>query len=217
MDVDGRNVYVDLMSSKRDKAYYEARLKGEHPTLFADVVCGKLALWDAVYQTGLKPRPTPLKVLKQKWRKAAPAERDLFLQWLASEYGITCVVGTPAVGPSASAPTSGAVPAPAPTPVPAPTPNSGPAPVARASRSPGGASGSSIVDASGRLLPGAKHAISRIMAARGIKLGTIMKEIGEQPLNTSLGSALARDTALHDPDLIKKLEAWLKKHGYSFP
>lgn len=209
MDVNDRNVYVDLMSSKRDKAYYEARLKGEHPALFADVVSGKLALWDAVYQAGLKPRPTPIKLLKQKWRKAAPIERDLFLQWLASEYGITCVTGTLAVGPSASAPTSGTVPA--------PKPNNVPTLVARASRSPGGASGSSIVDASGRLLPGAKHAISRIMAARGIKLGTIMKEIGEQPLNTSLGSALARDTALHDPDLIKKLEAWLKKHGYSFP
>lgn len=203
------------MSSKRDKAYYETRLKAEHPALFADVVSGKRALWDAVYQAGLKPRPTPLKLLKQKWRKAAPAERDLFLQWLASEYGITCVVGAPAVGPSASAPASGTVPAPAPAP--APTPNNVPTPVARASRPPRGASGSSIVDSSGRLLPGGKRAINRIMAARGIKLGTIMKEIGENPLNASLGLALARDTALHDPDLIRKLGAWLKKHGYSFP
>lgn len=197
------------MSSKRDKAYYEARLKAEHPALSADVVSGKLALWDAVYQAGLKPRPTPLKVLKQNWRKAAPAERDLFLQWLASDYGITCMVGAPAIGPSASAPISGTVPA--------PTTSNAPTPVARASRPPRGASGSAIVDSSGRLLPGAKRAISRIMAARGIKQGTIMKEIGEKPLNASLGMALARDTALRDPNFVKKLEAWLNKHGNSFP
>ncbi|WP_186394103.1 hypothetical protein [Stappia sp. TSB10GB4] len=197
------------MSRKRDKAYYEARLKAEHPALFADVVCGRQAFWDAVYQSGLKPRPTPLSTLKQQWRNAASAERDMFLQWLASEYAIACVVGPAATAPSAGAPINATVTAPTPPPV--------SVTVVGSPRPPRGASGSTIVDPYGRLLPAAKQAILSILAANRLKPGAILKEIGEKPLNPSLGSALARDTAFHDPALVNKLEAWLDKHGYSFP
>lgn len=213
MDRVYRIFYRYLMSRKRDKAYYEARLKAEHPALFADVVCGKQSFWDAVYQSGLKPRPTPLSTLKQQWRNAASAERDMFLQWLASEYAITCVLGPAATAPSAGAPINATVTTPAPAPAPPPVP----ATVAGSPRPPRGASGSSIVDSHGRLLPAAKQAILGILAANRLKPGAILKEIGEKPLNPSLGLALARDTAFHDPVLVKKLEAWLDKHGYSFP
>ena len=212
MDTFCRIFYKYLMSRKRDKAYYEARLKAEHPPLFADVVCGRQAFWDAVYQSGLKPRPTPLRTLKQQWRNAASAERDMFLQWLASEYAIACVVGPAATAPSAGAPITATVTAPTPPP---PPPVS--ATVVGLPRPPRGASGSSIVDPYGRLLPAAKHAISSILAARRLKPGKMMKEMGEDALDQSISMALRHDTGLQNPVLVKKLEAWLDKHGYSFP
>lgn len=182
------------MSTKRDKSYYQARLKAEHPSLIADVVSGKLKFWDAVYQADLKPRPTSLGTLKQYWKKAMAAERDDFLKWLAAEYSIACM---------ANSAVSGAPPA---SSSPATKPGTG------ATTS----SGSSIVDAGRRLLPAVKTAIENTLATRKIKPGAMMKEIGESPLNPSVGLARAQDHALRDDDLIRKLEQWLNDHGHTF-
>lgn len=186
--------YPRSMTTKRDKSYYQARLKAEHPVLFTEVLNGSKTLWDAIYQAGLKPRPTSIGALKQHWKKATGAEREDFLRWLASEYAITCV---------ASSAVSGAPPAAS-------------SPATKIGAGATASSGSSIVDRSQRLLPDVKAAIENTLATRKIKPGVMMEEIGESPLNPSVGLARAQDHALRDDDLIRKLEQWLNDHGHTF-
>ncbi|WP_417679438.1 hypothetical protein [Roseibium sp.] len=183
------------MSIKRDKTYYKRRLKAEHPALARDVAAGKLTLWDAAHQTGLKPRPKAINGLKQHWHKATSAERDEFLKWLASEYAITCVAGT-------TAPVSS----------PALLP-SRPTAVTTGLK---GATGF-IVHPDGRLLADVKTAIETVLASRKIKAGVMMKEMGFSPYDPSIAYAIYRDTAIQNPDLIRELEEWLKAHGHGFP
>jgi hypothetical protein len=69
-----------------------------------------------------------------------------------------------------------------------------------------------IVDSEGRLLPNATMRIRRVMTARNMKLGSVMKELGFNTLNASLGLAMRWGFRLHDPTLIKALELWLERH-----
>lgn len=182
------------MSIKRNKTYYERRLEAEHPALARDVAAGKLTLWEAAHQTGLKPRPKAINGLKQHWKKATAAERDEFLKWLASEYSVTCVASTTAPGSS-------------PALVPA-----RPSTVTTASK---GATGS-IVHPDGRLLADVKTAIETVLASRKIKAGVMMKEMGFSPYDQSIAYAIYRDTAIRNDDLIRELEEWLKAQGHVF-
>jgi hypothetical protein len=70
----------------------------------------------------------------------------------------------------------------------------------------------------GRLEPRAKGIIADIMVRRGLvhsgsfRWGAVLRELGYTSLNPSLGLAMSRGTQIHDPDLVKDLEAWVAKH-----
>ncbi|MBL4927778.1 hypothetical protein [Fuscibacter oryzae] len=58
------------------------------------------------------------------------------------------------------------------------------------------------------LTPEAADDIRAIMARRGLKNGDVMRELGFNPLNASLGMALNRNTQIKEP-LLKALEGWI--------
>lgn len=68
-----------------------------------------------------------------------------------------------------------------------------------------------IVDSNSRLLPKSKARIEYIMLKRGIKLGQVMREMGLNPRDASLGAALRNATSLRR-DIVLELEKWLDKN-----
>lgn len=67
----------------RDNAYYEERLKRDHPA--ADLRAGKhRTVTDAAIAAGLKRPRTRSQELKNAWSKASAREQNDFLCWLAS-------------------------------------------------------------------------------------------------------------------------------------
>jgi hypothetical protein len=71
------------MSGKRDAAYYRARLRREHPTIFADLIGGKYrSVREAAAAAGLIRLPTRLDGLKREWRRASNAQQAEFFKWL---------------------------------------------------------------------------------------------------------------------------------------
>ena len=59
-----------------------------------------------------------------------------------------------------------------------------------------------------RLTPATAQAIRDIMARPKMKPGAVMREMGFDPMNPSLGLALHRDTQLQ-PDVLEALDQWL--------
>ncbi|WP_395172743.1 hypothetical protein [Roseibium alexandrii] len=59
-------------------------------------------------------------------------------------------------------------------------------------------------------------AISDTMQKLAMKSGDLMKEIGEKPLDPSVGLALRRRARIKNRILLGKLKRWLKKHGHQF-
>ncbi|GGB03580.1 hypothetical protein GCM10011491_34690 [Brucella endophytica] len=69
----------------RDSAYYEERLKRDHPFVYADLKSGKyLTVTDAAIAAGLKKVRTRLQELRNAWTKADAVEQADFLRWLAA-------------------------------------------------------------------------------------------------------------------------------------
>ena len=69
----------------RDSAYYEERLKRDHPSVYADLKAGKhRTVADAVIAAGMKKPRTRLQELKNAWLKADPREQRDFQRWLAA-------------------------------------------------------------------------------------------------------------------------------------
>jgi len=64
----------------------------------------------------------------------------------------------------------------------------------------------------GRLPVALKDAVTKIMKLRRLKLGQVMREIGRNPLDGSLGMALNKDTLVED-SMIAELEAWVTKNN----
>lgn len=64
-----------------------------------------------------------------------------------------------------------------------------------------------------RLTPTAISRIEHIMAARRMKLGDLMNELGFNPLNASIGNAMKRKKSRLQPHVITALEAWLSKNS----
>lgn len=86
----------------RDSAYYEERLKRDHPTIYADLKAGKhRTVTDAVIAAGMKKPRTRLHELKNAWSKADAAEQRDFLRWLAAA-GVIFPVATSTAGSSTS-------------------------------------------------------------------------------------------------------------------
>lgn len=75
---------VDLAKKQlRDSAYYEERLKRDHPTVYGDLKAGKFGtVADAAIAAELKKPRTRLQELKNAWSKATPPQQDDFLRWL---------------------------------------------------------------------------------------------------------------------------------------
>lgn len=74
---------VPRMSRKRDSGYYRERLRREFPTIYKDLVSGKIAtVRQAAIRAGLIRSPTRLDALKREWRRASSAERRAFAAWL---------------------------------------------------------------------------------------------------------------------------------------
>lgn len=70
---------------KRDNAYFEERLKRDHPSIHADLVDGKYpTVVEAAMAAGLKEPKARLQKLKNAWSKSTDAERNDFLIWLAA-------------------------------------------------------------------------------------------------------------------------------------
>ena len=91
------------------------------------------------------------------------------------------------------------------------TPTVASAPVARPSFAKSPSHTTTATTGMSHLPPALKAAVSEIMKRRHLKLGQVMCEMGRDPLNTSLGRALFRDTQLQN-SLIKDLEAWVVKY-----
>jgi hypothetical protein len=70
---------------KRDAAYYQRRLKAEHPLIYADLKAGRISSTrQAAAKAGLIHLPTRLLGLRREWKGATNKERREFLEWLKS-------------------------------------------------------------------------------------------------------------------------------------
>jgi hypothetical protein len=81
-------------SAARGADYYMGRVRAADPNLYEQWKRNEISANEAIYQAGLKRRPTPLDALKRNWRNANEKERDQFL------HEIGAVVGAPLLGPS---------------------------------------------------------------------------------------------------------------------
>lgn len=91
------------------------------------------------------------------------------------------------------------------------TPSMSSAPVATSIPLKSSSSITSSPPASQRLPSALKTAVLEIMKRRALKNGDVMREIGQNPLNPSLGMALNRGTHIQN-SLIKELEDWVAKN-----
>lgn len=78
-------MYLPIMGTKRDNAYYEGLLRRRAPSIYSDFKAGKIApLQKALIAAGIKKPDTPLAVLKRAWRNATATERAEFLAHIGS-------------------------------------------------------------------------------------------------------------------------------------
>ncbi|OYU19698.1 MAG: hypothetical protein CFE34_03930 [Rhodobacteraceae bacterium PARR1] len=162
----------------RSNAYYLARLRDEHPAIYADYQAGKFKNASAAIRAaGLKKVPSPLDTLKKAWSEASAAERATF----RADIGCMPLTPTAAIGP-VSASTTAAV-------------------------------GVNQIHVGGYLTPATGQKLKAVMAARGLRLGQVMFELGYSTRNASIGLALARGSLIHDQHLLDALEKWLAKQA----
>jgi hypothetical protein len=73
------------MTGKRGAAYYRARLRRDHPTIFADLSSGKfVSVREAAAAAGLIRLPSRVDALKREWKKAKNEQQAEFVKWLTS-------------------------------------------------------------------------------------------------------------------------------------
>lgn len=169
---------------KRDNQYCLDRLRDEHAGIFADYQAGKFKnAAAAILAAGLRKQQDILVVLKSACKKANAAEQETF------KLLIGCVVPVLALPPTAmalSVPLS-------------------PSAHSHVSQN------ATILQTKRKLSPVLAAAVRQIIDRRKLKTGQIMCEMGMNPLDTSLGRALYRDTQVRD-DLVKALEVWSEKN-----
>jgi hypothetical protein len=69
-------------AQKRDRDYFEKRLKAEFPAIYRDFLAGTYKTVNAAAKAaGLVKPPTHLDYLKRVWNRASSAERKAFIQW----------------------------------------------------------------------------------------------------------------------------------------
>lgn len=87
------------MAQKRDNAYFEDRLREEHPAIHADFQRGvHRTLAEALIVSGLRKPRSRLLELRNAWDKASQFERDEFLRHIAGLAPIAATSGVPLVG-----------------------------------------------------------------------------------------------------------------------
>jgi hypothetical protein len=73
---------------KRDRAYFERRLRNEFPAIYADFLAGKFGTINAAAKVaGLIKTPSGLEALQRAWQRASPTERKQFIAGLRSGAG----------------------------------------------------------------------------------------------------------------------------------
>ncbi|EHK53635.1 hypothetical protein MAXJ12_29380 [Mesorhizobium alhagi CCNWXJ12-2] len=73
---------------KRDRAYFERRLRNEFPAIYADFLAGKFGTINAAAKAaGLIKSPSGLEALQRAWKRASPTERKQFIAGLRSAAG----------------------------------------------------------------------------------------------------------------------------------
>jgi hypothetical protein len=79
-------------SQKRDNNYFLARLRDEHPAVYADLMAGKFKNeTEALIIAGLRKQRSAMELLKSAWAKATTSECDVFKAFIGC--------GTPAPAP----------------------------------------------------------------------------------------------------------------------
>ena len=176
---------------KRDNRYYLERLRVDHPDAYADLQAGKFKnAAEAFIAAGLRKAKSPLDLLQSAWAKASAAEQCAFKALIGC--------ATPSMIPAPSTPPSPNTTAPAAT--------NAPPPSTRSSSTPG------VIHVGSYLVPAVVDQINTVIAQRRITTGVIMREIGFDALNTSLGSALSQGWRIKNPKLLVALEDWLAKN-----
>jgi len=80
----------------RNNAYYEERLKRDHPIIYRDLKAGIYrTVADAATAAGLKKPRTRLQELTNAWTKADAREQREFLRWLAARGAVLAPAGSP--------------------------------------------------------------------------------------------------------------------------
>lgn len=80
----------------RSNAYYLARMRDEHPTIYADYLAKKFKnASEAIRAAGLKKAPSPLDTLRTAWAKASTAEQATFLAEIGCAPSTTATIVTP--------------------------------------------------------------------------------------------------------------------------
>jgi|GEM_PF-523632 len=183
-----------MKKQKRDNEYLLRRLEKEHPAIFADWQAGKFkSPREALIKAGLKQPPKQLNVLKNAWSKASADEQAEFRRWIRALSGpssVSVISAPVTVRPGAHFGS--------PVPVVPRTP--------KAART-----NTKVVDGDGYLQPSARARIEQIMKGRGLKIGDVMKDLGLNPRDASLGGALrSRKPTRISNGLAFELERWIK-------
>jgi len=167
----------------RSNKYFLDRLRREQPTIFADFKAGKFKnATEAFEVAGLRKKRSALDALRSAWKKATTVEKAAF----RLDIGCASVVV-----PSSAPVVPGRV-------------RAGSVTKKRAA-----VSSTSTIHADGYLTPDAVKRMKGAMARRKIGTGTVMREIGHNALNPSLGMAINQGLRIHDPATLKELAKWL--------
>jgi hypothetical protein len=82
IDVSIKRMRLEV-TKKRDAAYYEGRLKRDHPKEFAELRAGRFrSVRQAAAAVGLIHLPTRLDALKREWKRAGKRDRLDFIAWV---------------------------------------------------------------------------------------------------------------------------------------
>lgn len=80
----------------RSNAYYLARMRDEHPAIYADYLAKKFKnASEAIRSAGLKKAPSPLDALRTAWAKATSAEQATFVAEIGCASSTTATIVTP--------------------------------------------------------------------------------------------------------------------------
>lgn len=170
-----------MAKQKRDNAYYEARLKREHPATYKDFKAGRYrSLRAACIACGMTKARPRVRELQNAWKKASQSERDDFVRWLKDNYGKKGAAPRAAASTttSSSATVSGSIPA-------ATTPDR-------------------------RLTPWARARMQKILELEGKTVCDAAFEMGGDKLNAALRGAIDAGHQIKSLDP-KEIDEWLER------